>query len=84
MKSVILPSSFLEAISVTMQPLPPISSENIQHVHLLLLLIDRIFMQAQVSFHRLEEFLKLGELQPDNVIRNMPSPHCKSHAIKAP
>ena len=36
-------------------------------------------MQAQVSFHRLEEFLKLGELQPDNVIRNMPSPHCKLH-----
>ncbi|CAH3177882.1 unnamed protein product [Porites lobata] len=31
------------------------------------------FIQAQVSVHRLEEFLKLGEIQPDNVIRNMPS-----------
>ena len=34
------------------------------------------FLQAQVSVHRLEEFLKLGEIQPDNVIQNMPS-QCK-------
>ncbi|KAJ7390664.1 Multidrug resistance-associated protein 1 [Desmophyllum pertusum] len=31
------------------------------------------FIQAQVSFHRLEQFLKLGELRAENVIRNMPS-----------
>ncbi|XP_068732803.1 multidrug resistance-associated protein 1-like isoform X2 [Montipora capricornis] len=38
------------------------------------------FIQAQVSLHRLEEFLKLGELQPDNVVRNMPA-HCSDAAV---
>ncbi|XP_015755731.1 PREDICTED: canalicular multispecific organic anion transporter 2-like, partial [Acropora digitifera] len=38
------------------------------------------FIQAQVSNHRLEEFLKLGELQPGNVIRNMPT-HCSNVAV---
>ena len=39
------------------------------------------FPQAQVSVHRLEEFLKLEEIQPDNVIRNMPSHRKFGHQL---
>ena len=44
-----------------------------QDVYFVLLFFWLNFLQAQVSVHRLEEFLKLEEIQPDNVIRNMPS-----------
>ncbi|XP_022801988.1 multidrug resistance-associated protein 1-like isoform X2 [Stylophora pistillata] len=48
-----------------------------------LMMLPRVIVnviQAQVSFHRLEQFLRLDELQYENVQRKMPS-HCSELAI---